>query len=101
MRYKLRILRLVKQTDDYGAESTTWEETRTVWAERAALSGSMSVEVGERFPDYQARFNIRDVHEVEENWRVEQLGGHLYTVTNIEPNRARGMLTLCCERVNE
>lgn len=98
---KLRLLRPEVVTDGFGSEKTVWTETKTVWAERRRMSGTYGVELGERFPDYHAEFNIRDAHEVDENWRVEQLGGHLYTVTNIEPNRKRGMLTLRCERVNE
>ena len=74
---------------------------RTVWAERAKQTGRRNEEVGEHFPDYRAEFNIRDAHPVGDNWRVQQLGGYLYTVTNIIPNIDRGMKTLVCERVNE
>lgn len=88
-------------TDKFGAEKTTYEETRTVHAERVKTSPSRSEEVGEHFPDYRAEFNIRVQHPIDENWRVEQLGGHLYTVTNIVVNIDRGMQTLTCERVNE
>lgn len=88
-------------TDAMGSESVTWEEAGTVWAERVKYSGRRSEEAGEHFPDYSVEFNIRDAHAVEENWRVRQLGGHLYTVTNILPNLERGYKTLRCERVNE
>ena len=57
--------------------------------------------MSEHFPDYRAEFNIRDAHRVKENWRVQQLGGYLYSVTNIIPNLDKGMKTLVCERVNE
>lgn len=100
MKYKLKLLRPVSRVDEFRSEHTTYEETRTVWAERVKANGSYGAEVGERFPSYTVEFNIRDAHEVAENWRVEQLGGHLYTVANIVPNRDRGMLTLRCERVN-
>ena len=56
---------------------------------------------GELSPDYSVEWNIRDAHEVHENWRVEQLGGNLYTVTYIIPNYDRGYLTLVCDKVNE
>lgn len=101
MRYKLKLLQPVTTTNDYGAEAITWKETNTVHAERVKQSGNRSEEVGEHFPDYQAEFNIRDAHEVEENWRVQQLGGYLYTVTAIIPNIDRGYNTLVCVRVNE
>lgn len=101
MKYRLRLLQPVAATNDYGEEATTYQETRTVWAERVKQSGNRSEEVGEHFPDYRAEFNIRNAHPIEENWRVQQLGGYLYTVTNIIPNLDRGMNTLVCERVNE
>ena len=101
LRYKLRLLRPTATTNDYGAEKTTYEPTAVVWAERVKFDGSQSNEVGEHFSDYRARFNIRAAHEVGELWRVEQLGGNLYTVTNIIPNTERGYKTLVCERINE
>lgn len=85
----------------FGEETPGYKEFRTVAAERVRISGHRSEEVGELFPDYRVEFNIRDAHPVKENWRVRQLGGNLYTVTNIVPNIGRGMLTLICERVNE
>lgn len=101
MKYRLTLLKPVAVTNDYGEEATTYEATAIVWAQRVKQSGNRSEEVGEHFPDYHAEFNIRDAHKVEENWRAQQLGGHLYTVTNIIPNLDRGMNTLICERVNE
>lgn len=101
MKYRLQLLQPVSSTNDFGEEETTYKVTRTVWAERVKLSGSRSEEVGEHFPDYHTEYNVRDAHPVEENWRVQQLGGNLYTVTNIIPNIDRGMNTLICERVNE
>lgn len=101
MKYKLKLLQPVTTINDYGEETPTWEETRTVHAERVKHTGNRSEEVGEHFPDYRAEFNIRDIHPVQENWRVQQLGGNLYTVTNIIPNLDRGFKTLICDRVNE
>lgn len=100
MKYKLQILEPVRKTDRFGAEHTDFEPRQIIWAERVKFSGRRSNEVGERFPDYHVEFNIRDAHKICENWRVKQLGGYVYTVTNIEPNRDRGMLTLICERFN-
>lgn len=101
MKYRLKLLRPVAVTNDYGEEATSYEASRTVWAQRVRQSGSRSDEVGEHFADYRAEFNVRDAHPVKENWRVEQLGGCLYTVVAIVPNIDRGMNTLVCERVNE
>lgn len=100
MKYKLVLMRPVTTEARFGAE-TDYEDTTTVWAERVKISGRRSEEAGEHFPDYHVEFNIRDAHPVDDNWRVRQLGGNLYTVTNVIPNRDRGMLTLICERVNE
>lgn len=101
LRYKLVLLRPEAVQNGYGEESLTWREQALAWAERAKLSGARSEEVGEHFADYRAEFNIRWAHTVAEGWRVQLLGGQLYTVTNIIPNIERGMKTLVCERVNE
>ena len=101
MRNKLKLLQPLTVSDAYGAEATEWHAVRTVWAERVKLTGNRSEEVGEHFADYRAEFNIRIAHPVHENWRAQQLGGNLYTVTNIIPNVDKGYKTLVCERVNQ
>lgn len=101
MKYRITLLEPETATNDYGEEATTYKETRTVHAERVKQSGNRSEEVGEHFPDYHVEFNVRDAHPVAENWRIQQLGGYLYTVTNIVPNLDKGYKTLICERVNE
>lgn len=101
MKYKLALLKPTEVENDFGEARTTYTQTAIVNAERVKQSGGRSEEAGEHFPDYRAEFNIRDAHEAGENWRVRQLGGHLYTVTNIIPNIDKGMQTLVCDRVNE
>lgn len=101
MRYWLRVLKPTVTVNGYGEEAIVWEESATIHAERETLSGRQRDAVDEHFPAYSVRYNVRDAHEVEERWRVEEVGGHLYTVTNIIPNWSRGMNTLVCERVNE
>lgn len=101
MKYRLVLLRPVKDVDGFGEETPTFENFRTVAAERVKASGARSEEVGEHFPNYKVEFNIRDAHPVKENWRVRQIGGYEFTVTNIIPNLDRGMQTLICERVNK
>lgn len=101
MKSRLELLKPQRVTDRMGAERVTYARVRTVWAERVAMSGHRSEEAGEHFPDYSTQFNIRANHPVEENWRVRQLGGYLYTVTAIVPNIDRGYKTLICDRVNE
>ena len=101
MKYKLKLLKPQETKNDYGEAKITYAETKVINAERVKTNGRRSEEVSEHFPDYAAEFNIRDAHIVDENWRVQQLGGYLYTVTNIIPNLDKGMKTLVCERVNE
>lgn len=101
LKYKLMLLEPKRTTDRMGAEATTYNPTHTVCAERVRATGNRSEEVGEHFPDYTAEFNIRDAHPIAENWRVQQLGGYLYTVVAIIPNLDRGYKTLLCDRVNE
>lgn len=101
LKYRLKLLRPQRVEDRFGSEDTDYVETRTVYAERVNHSGSRSEEVGEHFPDYRVQFNIRDAHPIAENWRVQQIGGYLYTVVAIVPNLDRGYKTLICDRVNE
>lgn len=101
MRYRLQLLQPTFDTNEFGEEYTTYKVTNTVHAERVKMNSSHGVEVGERFPAYSAEYNIRDAHTIEENWRVQEMGGYLYNVVNIIPNLDRGMRTLVCERVNE
>lgn len=101
MKAQIELLEPMRTTDRMGAEKVSYNPTRTVHAERVAMSGSRSDEVGEHFSDYSVQFNIRDAHPVAENWRVRQLGGYLYTVCAIVPNTDRGYKTLICDRVNE
>lgn len=101
LKYQLQLLRPTRVTDRMGAERTEYEPTKVVRAERVRLDGSRSDEVGEHFAAYSTSFNVRDAHEVEDNWRVQQLGGYLYTVVSVVPNLDRGYKTLKCERVNE
>lgn len=101
MKYRLTLLRPVTDEDTFGSAPSDFEEVRTVWAERVKMSGNRTMEVGESFPDYRTEFNIRIKHPIDNNWRVQQLGGYLYNVTNIIPNIDRGYQTIVCERVNE
>lgn len=101
MKYRITLLEPVRQVSRFGDETVNWTPRNTVHAERVRTSGRRSDEVGEHFPDYSVEFNIRDAHTVGENWRVQQVGGYLYTVTNIIPNLDRGYQTLVCVRVNE
>ena len=84
MKYKLSLLEPVGSANRFGEETFEYRQFRIVNAERVKMSGRRSEEVGEHFPDY----------------RVKQLGGYEYTVTNVIPNIDRGMNTLICERVN-
>lgn len=101
LKYKLRLMRPVSVANRYGEQSTEWQAAATVWAERCRLTGQRSSEVGEAFADYRTEWNIRAAHHVEEGWRVEHLGGHVYTVVAIVPNIGRDYQTLVCERLNE
>ena len=101
MKYLVILLSPQKLVNKFGEETTEYVPYKTIHAERVKLSGMRKEEVGEHFPDYSVEFNVRDSHPIEENWRLQQLGGHIYTITNIIPNRDRGMNTLICSRVNE
>lgn len=101
MRYKLEMFRPERVTDNFGAEKDTFVSVGICHAERVKITGTARDEVGEHFADYRAVFRVRDAHAIKEQWRVQELGGLLYVVASIEPNRERGMLTLNCERLNQ
>lgn len=101
MKYRLKVSELVVTRDKFNAEKSAWVDRGCIHAERVKQTARRSDELGEHFPDHSATYNIRDAHKIKENWRVEELGGNLYTVTAIVPNKDRGMLTLYCERVNQ
>lgn len=101
MKYRVTLLEPQRTTGSMGDENVEYIPTKTVHAERVKQGGNRSEEVGEHFADYETEFNIRDVHQVDENWRLQQLGGYLYTVVAIIPNLDCGYKTLRCARVNE
>lgn len=101
MKYHIQILKPETEENDFGESQVRYKACCTVWAQRVKLSGNRSEEVQEHFPDYRAEFNIRLGHVVKANWRVKQLGGDLYTVTNVIPNLDKGYTTLICDKVNE
>ena len=93
MKYRLIVMEPVAVKSNFGTTGKfDYRTGPTIRAERVKLTGRSGVEVGEQFADFNAVYN---------NWRVQEVGGHLYHVRNVEPNRDRGMLTLYCERVNE
>ena len=98
---KLKLLMPVGVTNSYGEERTDYTEQREVWAWRKRLSGRRTDEAQERFADYTAEFCIRLEHPVGEGWRVQEVGGYLYTVATVEDVRSKGMRVLVCERVND
>lgn len=101
MKYRLQVFQPRVTENIYGEEENTFEEFRTIYAQRVKISNALRNEVGEHFSDYSIAFNIRDSHPIKEGWRVKQIGGYLYHVVGITPNLGRGMVTLHCERVNE
>lgn len=101
MKHWLLVLHPVIVQNEVGEEETTWKECCRIHAERVKQTGHRSEEVAEHFPDIRTEFNIRDVHTVEANWRVKQLGGELFNVVAVLPNLDKGYKTLVCERVNE
>lgn len=98
--YRLRLVEPVVTVDSFKAERTTWQPRGVIRAERVSARGYRHEEAAEHFSDSRAEFNIRSVHAVRENWRVEEVGGYTYTVTAVIDNRRRGMKTLVCERLN-
>ena len=86
--------------DKFGAETTSYESSRTVHAEVMWKSGGLRGEVGERFPDGRVEVIIRDAHTVDPLWRLTYQG-LTYQVAAVEHNRVKGLKRLICDRVNE
>lgn len=102
LKYLIELQRPEHQTGAFGSISAKpdFVPTRRVRAGRVKLSGQSRMSAYERFSDFNAIYEIRDAHTVDNGWRVQEIGGHLYTVCAVEPNRERGMLILICKRVN-
>jgi SPP1 family predicted phage head-tail adaptor len=103
MRDRVTLYRPVVHVDKFGAEETTYEEVKTVWAEIQHKDATTTEQVGEFFMGERIDILIRIQHEVRENWRVRQLTGlgHLFHIRNIDPRPLKGLNRLICERVNE
>lgn len=97
----LQILKPTYTTTMSGAEDVDYVETQIVHGERVSVSTSRKDEVGEHFPDVSVQFNIRSVFHIEENWRVKQIDGYLYTVVGVIPHKLKQFNTIILERVNE
>lgn len=101
MKYRLQILKPIKETNEFGEDFTNYTYIKTIWAERVKYNAIRHTSLGEYFPDYTAHFNVRNNYNIKEDFRVKQLGGNLYRVTSIIPNIDKGMDTLICEKVND
>lgn len=97
------LMRPVIERDKFGAEHTTYEEGKPIHAEIQWKSGGTSEQVGEFFSNIRIDVLIRDQHKIGEKWRVKQLTGNkcMFNIRAIEPNPAKHMNRLICERVNE
>lgn len=89
------------EVNDYGEEKTVYKKTATVYASRVKMSGRRSEVISEHFGAYSAAYDVWISTKVEENWRLQEIGGMLYTITNIIPTEDKDIKTLICERVNE
>ena len=81
-----------------------WVEEGSVAAERVKLSGRSVPENFEQWADYSAQFRIRMSRKpIAAGWRIRERGDGSemqYVITNIIKDRALGMITLQCDRVN-
>lgn len=101
MKYRLTMLMPVKGDEVFGSSDIKYQEAGVIHAERVKISGRSSEEAGEHFSDYHSEWNVRDAHPVKEGWRVAQLGGVEWNVTNVIPNLDKGYKTLICDKVNK
>lgn len=74
-----------------------------VRAELRKQRGSIRESGGEIFSAYDVEFNVRYHHKISEGSRVRHLtdGGLKYRVDNVLLNKARGMKTLQCSKIND
>lgn len=101
MRTRLSLWRPGWERDEYGHEESGWVDAGWARAERVKYTGRLRVESDEAFAAYDAVYNIRIHHAVEEGWRVQECGcTPKMTVSNVVPNHERGMLTLYCRKEN-
>ncbi len=81
-----------------------WVEDGSMAAERVKLTGRSMPENSEQWADYSALFRIRlSRRPITPGWRVRERGDGpdmQYVITNVIKDRALGMITLQCDRVN-
>lgn len=86
------------------ASSTRWERCYDTHAERVRVSARALAEGSEQWVDYAPTYRIRLTRRpLADGWRVAERGdvaGRQYQITNIITDRAAGMVTIQCERVN-
>ena len=100
--YKLKPFKPTTTINEFGEESLSYTEMPEIHAQRNNIRGTYRNEADEMFSDYTVEWYVRTgASDVCEGWRVQQLGGYLYLVTNVIPNLKRGYKVLVCDRVNE
>ena len=83
-----------------GSYKGTWEITeKQVFAERVGMSGGRVQRLGEMFASERVTWNIWDCYEIKCGWRVVNNGDE-YTVTAINTDEQKHMLTLVTDRVD-
>lgn len=97
----LDILAPVDEVNASGQRRAAYESRGHVSAQMVHAKGFRKVEASENFPDHTATFYVRDLVQVGENWRVQHVGGFLYTVNAVETIRRKGLKILECSRVNK
>lgn len=92
--------RPVVSTDNYGAETTSYEFYKSVRAEVRWKSGQISNEAAELFAGEKMEVIVRDAHPIAAKWLVEY-NGEKFGVTAVEHNRLKGLRRAFCDRLND
>lgn len=88
--------------DDSPVAAIEWKERGTRFAEYRPGTSYQTVSADENFGAHKAVFIMRNFGMPHTGWRLDHIGGERYKII-AEPvvNRAKGMMTLTCERINE
>lgn len=101
--YKLKTYMPTSTVSEFGGERISYTEVSEVYGWQQEIRGTYKNEADEMFSDYDVRWHIKigASNNIREGWRLQQLGGCLYLVTNVIQDRSNNSNIFVCEKVNE
>lgn len=97
---RINVLQPVVTTNDYGEETTTWQNVYNTKARLVHTGGNRMNVNNEIFYNYTKTFQIRSYVPIQEYDRI-LWDGKQYRILDIEPDRQQQQITVKTELVND